>query len=306
MKKRIQKKDIDGINDIYEKPMGLPNPQLDSDDIFINPNDPNAPLEDALDILDGDFNTFAVSTNPDLVADEDATALDGEYNVFELSGNNDTDAEENAVDIMSFQRGEERFPLSSSTEQDNNQKHGEIGAGIRDKAPEKTKKKLPAGVVASIITCSALVLFLLWTIFGIIYSTKYNKHIYEQSHQGVDVKFINPDFMYFLIIDDLALPVVQSATPKYYTTLNGNFFAPGTLTTSNGFCITGSPKLLPVIDPTLIGKKITIETRGYLAEYEIHSIGDYDPHQDYDTPTIFIEDKSSQSGYTAIFTKALS
>lgn len=296
------KKNVDGINDEYEAPSPLPQIPLDSDDAE-DAEDPDAPFDDALDIMGGSLDIFEKSGADNVPFECPIDMTEEKYDVFSLSENDDK-AIESAVDLTAGQTSE-LFPLKSGTERDHIIKNGDVGDFVTPRAPVKKKKRLRGGVIASAAVCSILIFFLIWTLIGTVYTNKYNAYIYNEFLRGADVEYTNPDFIFFMTVDGKTLPVIKSDTPKYYVTFNGNLFPPGTLTSSDGNAITGSPKLLPAFDSDITGTVLIIESRGQKSEYEVCSLGDYDPQESYDTPTVFIEDKSSATGYTAIFTQKI-
>lgn len=295
------KKDIDGINDEYEEDEDLPAPLLDlSDDTpFVGTLD--TPFEDALDLSDGEFDLFEKKPTVEDTNDESVDITHGKFDVFALSKREDIETEE-SFDIISKEENSERFPLTSVSESDRRNKQGESGDFIHKKTPVKPNSKKRGGIITAAITCVILIVFLAWTVFGIAYTNKYNKYIYKEFLNGIDVEFINPDFAFFITVDGKTLPVIKSETPKHFTTFNGKFFSPGTLT-ANGTAVTGSSRLLPSFTPSLVGTTVVIENGLQKTEYEIYSIGEYSLQPPSEELVIYIEDKSSSTGYTALYAK---
>ena len=293
MNKKIRKNGIDTMNDKKTNYDSTPAVEENLDE----------PLEDAFDISEGGFNIFETADYPDDQEEDSADIIQGEhYNTFSLAENIDEDPED-VFDIMSGEYDEERFPLTSSTEHDNKKQLGKVGEFISQRSPVKPSVKKNGGLIIALAICSALIIFLLWTLFGVLYTNNYNEYLYEEYHHGIDVKYINPDFVFFVTIGEKSLPVIESDSPNYYKTVNGKFFSPGTLTTSDGSTVTGSSRLLPAFDSSLIGKTVTTESQLQKTEYEIYSIGEYTPQNSSEEFVIYIEDSSSSTGYTALFAK---
>lgn len=298
------KKDVDGINDEYEELSEFSNPKLDLDDNEDETQDTDFLDDGAFDILHGDFDVYDVfeMKNSDTQSSEGSFDITGDaYSIFSVWEKDDEKVED-SLD-MTFENAPEAIEqptLPDSRAQNNSEP---IGDFTPPKPRIKAKKKINGGIVLSTVVCSLLILFLIWTLIGTIYTNKYNSSVYEDFLNGADVEAINHDFMFFMTFNGKAFPVINSDTPNYYKAFNGSLFAPGTLTSSDGSTVTGSPKLLSSINQSLIGERITIETHDQKTEYEVYSVGVYNPENTYDSLTIFVADKSSETGYTAVFTK---
>lgn len=292
------KKNVDGINDEYEVSSDMPNPLLDFDDS--ENEEPDAPDEDAFELMGDTLDVFEKKHTDDTPFEDAVDFTEKKYDVFALAESKD-EPDEDAFDI-SEKSDSEPFPLKSGIERDT-PRGNEAGNFIPSKSPVKSKKKIRGGVILSMILCAVLIVFLIWTLVGTVYTNKYNAYIYNEFLHGADVEYINPDFLFFITLDGNTLPVVKSDKPMYYKSFNGNFFAPGTLTSKDGCAVTGSPKLLPSINSSLVGKTLITEKHGERIEYEIYSAGTYNPEYTYDGITVFVTDKASKTGYTAIFTK---
>lgn len=272
-------------------------------------NDSDAP-DDAIDISSGAVDILELSETP-------LTKEESEFDIVSKIENIDIFAlseiplikEESDFDIVTNDGKHERFPLKENQPESDKKVLGGVGTPIV-KTPLRTRHEASRKSIAAIVSavvCITLTALLLWLHAGKFYTHKINESAYSKFLQGENMYRINENFDFFLSLGDLHLPVVRSDKPLHYTSFTGQFFCPGTLTSSekNGsVTVTGATALLNFISSSLEGSVLIVEKHGSTQEYEIFSVHECEKdihHADGEgILTVYAKDSSCKNGILAL------
>ncbi len=213
-----------------------------------------------VNLTKGEFDPFELKTNQ----------RDGE--LFPLSDSSDGLDGESPLDLSKPNLDEERFPLKSGD--DLSRKTLGVEGEILPRSRTRERPRSPIRTLA-IATVAALVLFVAWMIFGFVYTSYYNASLYSRFHKGITPEIYNEDFDFFLTLDGVTSPVVRSDKKQLVKSFSGIPMVPGTLTSremDGRYTVTGSSKLLPEINASLVGKTVTLEGVDFTEEYTVTDV----------------------------------
>ncbi len=211
---------------------------------------------------------------------------------FPLSKKQSDEYEEPVFDIMGTDESEDIFSLKPEP-------NPPLELEVHKKTPPRTKQSAVIKITAFAV-CLILLGILVWIESGILHSGERNAELYSAFLSGESMKDINPDFDFFMSIEgtEITVPVVKSNKKMPFTTFDGSFLYPGSITASRSkkhVMVTGNTNTLwDISEKELLGKKIILENEDEKAEYEIirahtceHTFDHID--NDKDTLTVFVE-----------------
>ncbi len=177
-----------------------------------------------------------------------------------------------------------------------------------------TRNTTSAKIIKGIAVCAVCImtLIIVWLEGGRAYIEKSNETFFEKMRSGEDLTLTNPDFAFFLTLDEaeINLPVINSVKTSEFKSFDGKFLYPGTVVTAQSglhTIITGAPALLGNIADVKI-QSITLQDGEKTVKYEVYAshkcdelLRDVDPLSD--TLTIYVKLSSGDGEVYALHAK---